>query len=90
MEAERRKGEGVEALKITREALGWKPYRMAKELGISQSQYTYLEETGRTLGTPVLVAWIDLCSRELKWSADKCVKLLKVDASKRKGKGGKE
>lgn len=46
---------GMQTFKIIRERLGWKPYRMAKELGISQTQYAYLEETAKSTQTKLII-----------------------------------
>jgi len=45
----------MEAFKTIREKLNWTCYRMAKELGVSQTQYNYLERTAKTAQTHVLI-----------------------------------
>lgn len=36
----------VQAFKIIRESLGWTRYKMAKELGVSESHLRHIEENG--------------------------------------------
>lgn len=46
---------GVQTFRIIREKLGWTRYKMSKELGISQTQYNYLEDKAKTAQTSVLI-----------------------------------
>ena len=48
---------GVKTFKIIRDKLGWTSYKMAKELGISQTQYNYLERTAKTAQTHARRGW---------------------------------
>jgi DNA-binding XRE family transcriptional regulator len=46
---------GVQTFRIIREMLGWTRYKMAKELGISQTQYDYLEREAKSTQTKLLI-----------------------------------
>lgn len=45
----------VQTFKNIRESKKWTKYRMSKELGISQTQYDYLEKTAKSVKTDILL-----------------------------------
>lgn len=71
---------GVETLKTIREACGWSMYRAAKEWGIPQTQYAYLERKARSLSTTLLVRTFDIAFKNLGWGERKVLALLRKDA----------
>lgn len=50
----------MQIFRTTREKLGWSSYKMAKELGISQSQYQYIEQVAEYTRTETLVRLVDV------------------------------
>lgn len=45
---------GVDTFRKIRKKLGWTSYKMAKELGISQTQYNYCEREAKSVNTKTL------------------------------------
>ena len=56
---------GVQVFKSIRSSLKWSRYKMAKELGISQTQYDYLEKTAQSCQKKILLSLWDVCKEEL-------------------------
>lgn len=56
----------VQAFGFVRKKLGWTRYKMAKELGISQTQYDYLESKAKSTQTHVLVRLQEIAEKEAK------------------------
>jgi len=55
---------GVQTFKIIRQRLGWTAYKMSKALGISQSQYAYLETKAKSCKTSTLVLLQRIAEKE--------------------------
>lgn len=66
-------------LKVRTE-LGWTPYKMAKELGISQTQYTYLEKIGRSPGLKTSTLFTDIAVEKGGYTHKEVHEMLKKDA----------
>jgi transcriptional regulator with XRE-family HTH domain len=55
----------MQIFKIIRQKLGWTRYKMAKELGISQTQYDYLEQKAVNAAIKTLLKLQEVSEREL-------------------------
>lgn len=46
---------GLQVFRIIREKLGWSQYKLAQEIGVSQSHLRYLEEKAKNTQTKTLI-----------------------------------
>lgn len=68
---------GMQIFKTIRDRLGWTRYKLAKSLGISQTQYDYLERKAANAQAKILIKLQDIAERELLITLDEFWALLK-------------
>lgn len=65
----------VELVKDIRESKGWTRYRMAKELGVSQTQLNYMETKAKSIRTDIIVRLWEVSG----WSGNEFMRRVKKE-----------
>jgi hypothetical protein len=53
----------VKTFEVIQDRLGWTDYKMAKELGISQTQYIYLRHKAKSTQSRILIRLADIAEK---------------------------